>query len=372
MKRIITLLIALMLLLTACGADTTNQEPATDAEPKLPSPTVDLEESDPKTNHRYDVIAQDGDGYTADAIGVAEPIQEFVPNYTYFYMEMGADEMTNERAAFRIHCDSNRYMDCVFEFEDWYASEFAEWEEQGSTWDYATFEGAIEFVEYQDGYTLTVIALPSVERRAIASFHGHINFVVGDHVTTYGPMAVSSYTSADGEEIQCFAMEVMDYVADYTQLTIEDRSPMHDDESHIAGVCNEGPVDWLQIPQICYDMWVGKDRVFGTGNGYWYHTTPTKAAGCPYTVKYWKYDPTYNHLSLGVTFDQAGEGTYDGEHSVLTWLDFCDAHLLVRTSSEIDKEKLSSNYIHENVEYYALREAVSNFYGSTMFWPDGE
>ena len=372
MKRIIALLIALMLILSACGADTTSEKPATTAEPKLPTPSIDLEESEPKTNHRYNVIDRDTDGHVADVIGVAEPIQEFVPNYTYFYMVMAADEMPEERAAFRIQCDSNRYMDCGFEFEDWYASEFAEWEKQGSTWDYATFEGIIDYIEYQDGYTMTVIALPSVERRVIASFHGHMEFGTGDPVTTYGPMAISSYIDAEGNEVQCFAMEVMDYVSDYTRITMADRSPMHDDESYTARVSNEGPMDWSQIPQVCYDMWVGKDRVFGTGNGYWYHTTPTKAAGCPYTVRYWKYDPVYNYLSLGITFDQAGEGTYDGDHAVFTWLDFCDAHLLVRTSVEIDKERLSGNYVHEQVEYYALREAVSGFYGSTMFWPDGE
>ena len=213
-----------------------------------------------------------------------------------------------------------------------------------------------------------MFSLPQVERYVIASFHDYLPFELGDRVTTYGIIAVSEYCDENDERVQCFAMEVMDYVADYTREAIA----VHIDPTAVDFASyNAGPIDWDQIPKVCYDMWVGKDRVFGTGNGYWYRITPEKAAGCPYTVKYWKYDPMHNRLSIGVTFDWAGEGTYVDD-TTLTWIDFCDAHIMVQTSGELDRNILSGNYVHENLEYYMLWEAIGNFYGSTMFWPDSE
>ena len=299
-------------------------------------------------------------------------VEDTMTGFTYFYTEMGPEEMTEERAAFRIACDSTRYMESVLANDGWYRDELNEWIREGDTWDYAVFEGTVDYIEYQDGYTLTILKLPYIDRRVIASFHGKIIFNIGDPVTTYGIIAPATYYESVDNEMYCFAMEVLDYVSGSTHTAMSVHAPWYTHEYEIAEAANAGPFDWSQVPQACYDAWVGTDVCFGSGDGIWYRVTPDKAAGCPYTVRYWLYDPIYNQLSLAVSFDWAGDGTYNGQEAGFTWLMFCDAHLVVGSPADLNLNELTSNYEYTDTEYFMLREAANRFYGTVMYWPEGE
>lgn len=295
-----------------------------------------------------------------------------LPDFVYYYLEYEEGEMPDNRAAFRLLCDGTRYMDSWVSSDRAYLNTLVHWSAEESTWDYARFTGKITWMQHtEDGYTLTMLELwPGLERQVIASFKGRQIFEVGQLVTVYGLIAMSSYDDALGNSVDCFAMEVMDFYRTGFMNAVS-LSPATWSATSILENCYDTQMDWDVIPDAIFDAWFGRNHVFGSGQGDWLSITTDSINGWPYNVEYWLYQPEYNMLTLGISLEGRDEAFVPyGKEITLIWLDFQDAHISTHVPDRLSLTALRDGYEYPSTEWTTLTDIARHFYGTTMYWQD--
>ncbi|MBD5160796.1 MAG: hypothetical protein HDT14_02000 [Oscillibacter sp.] len=342
MKRTFTILLASIILLSACGSKGSEE-----AEP--PTNTVD-----PTLSAPDEVESQDYDYYmTEDGDYVSDPTDEdgnfdpsiagvkadgedpYLENSWLYYWELG-DEMNDSRAAYRIRCDAERYTDTL-QVPGSYVDELNAWAENGWEWDYAKLNGHVTWQEKRNGQTIFLFDI-GADREIQCILDKEFIFAENEHMLLWGEMTSGGYYyDGYGKEVECFNFFVYDYYITRTQNDLEINKIINS-----ADLWNDGPVDWSTIPESCRDAWFGADSIFVSATtGEQRQITEDTYAGLKYELKKWYYYPDKNTLYLGI-IPEGCEEFYTDIHSFpngedyihwdYTLVEIYDAHIHVFTS----------------------------------------